>query len=429
METPNQNTVPRSAYDRTGGIVYFARMLGKIGLRAPGTLRADFPVKVCMFGSVFLLTAHCLGQAPVIVTQPQSEQISAGASLSLTVAATGAEPLFYLWHKNGRVVLGQTNDTFVFNNASPTDTGSYTVSVQNSSGNVSSEVARLQVNGLSTRINPIALTGWNQDVVLEDSAFPAYTADFDTFGSLWFEAGWNGHSDGLPSSLTFTSQFNPAVTFQFRPYTTNNVLRLDTSVSGMTGTLTLVTPAPYRSLAILASSGNGRGSGQVVLNFVDGTSISNLSFIALDWYDFSTNLALAGLGRRDSALPPPGYGTAGTGFGFFETDLDLVTLGLDRKFLKSLTFTKPANPSVTGIFSVSGEPSKVAEFTSVTQLPDGRAQLNLSIFPELVYRIDSSTNLTDWTPMVSIASPSGMLQFTDKAFTNQTQKFYRAVAP
>jgi gluconokinase len=34
--------VPRSAYDRTGGIVYFARMLDKIRLYAAGNLRADF---------------------------------------------------------------------------------------------------------------------------------------------------------------------------------------------------------------------------------------------------------------------------------------------------------------------------------------------------------------------------------------------------
>lgn len=163
----------------------------------------------------------------------------------------------------------------------------------------------------------------------------ARRADFDTYGSLWFGAGWNGHLDGLPSSLRFTSQFDPEVIFQFQPYTNNNALRLDTSISGRTGTLVLATPLPYRSLAILASSGTGGGTGTLALNFVDGTSVSNLSFIALDWYDFSTNLALAGLGRRDSATAPPGYQVAGTGFGFFETDLDLAALGLDRRFLSA----------------------------------------------------------------------------------------------
>ena len=379
--------------------------------------------------SLLFFEAHCFAQIPVVIEQPQSQQVSAGASFLLTVAATGTEPLFYQWQKNGRVMTGKTNATLGFDGVSPTNTGSYAVSVRNAVGNVVSQVARVEVNVVLARANPITLTGWNQDVVLENALFPANTADFDTYGSLWFGAGWNGHLDGLPSSLRFTSQFNPEVIFQFQPYTTNNALRLDTSVSGRTGTLVLATPAPYRSLAILASSGTGGGTGTLALNFVDGTSVSNLSFIALDWYGFSTDLALAGLGRRDSALPPPGYGTAGTGFGFFETDLDLVALGLDRKFLKSLTFTKPPNPLVTGIFAVSGEPSKAAEFTSVNVLVGGGAQLNLVGFPGLVYRLDVSTNLIDWTPIVSIANTNGMLQFTDTGRTNPNRKFYRAVVP
>ncbi len=36
------NSTPRSAYDRTSGLVYFARMLDKIRLHASEKLRADF---------------------------------------------------------------------------------------------------------------------------------------------------------------------------------------------------------------------------------------------------------------------------------------------------------------------------------------------------------------------------------------------------
>ncbi len=39
---PPADRVPRSAYDRTGGLVYFARMLDKIRLHAAGQLRSDF---------------------------------------------------------------------------------------------------------------------------------------------------------------------------------------------------------------------------------------------------------------------------------------------------------------------------------------------------------------------------------------------------
>ena len=39
---PAPHHVPRSAYDRVGGLVYFARMLDKIRLHRDGQLRTDF---------------------------------------------------------------------------------------------------------------------------------------------------------------------------------------------------------------------------------------------------------------------------------------------------------------------------------------------------------------------------------------------------
>ena len=42
MRATTQDSVPCSAHDRTGGIVYFARMLHKIRLNGAGALRADY---------------------------------------------------------------------------------------------------------------------------------------------------------------------------------------------------------------------------------------------------------------------------------------------------------------------------------------------------------------------------------------------------
>ena len=42
MRSLKQNSFPRSTYDRTGGIVYFARMLDKIRLHAAGNLAVDY---------------------------------------------------------------------------------------------------------------------------------------------------------------------------------------------------------------------------------------------------------------------------------------------------------------------------------------------------------------------------------------------------
>jgi hypothetical protein len=42
MQAKTPDSVPCSAYDRTGGIVYFAWMLHKLRLHGAGVLRADF---------------------------------------------------------------------------------------------------------------------------------------------------------------------------------------------------------------------------------------------------------------------------------------------------------------------------------------------------------------------------------------------------
>lgn len=45
MQPNAQPSVPRSAHDRTGGIVYFDRMLDKIRLHGAGALRSDYRMK------------------------------------------------------------------------------------------------------------------------------------------------------------------------------------------------------------------------------------------------------------------------------------------------------------------------------------------------------------------------------------------------
>ena len=49
--------------------------------------------------------------APVITTQPASQVVSEGSSVTLTVVATGTAPLNYQWSKNGIDIAGKTSST------------------------------------------------------------------------------------------------------------------------------------------------------------------------------------------------------------------------------------------------------------------------------------------------------------------------------
>ncbi|MFO1499894.1 MAG: immunoglobulin domain-containing protein [Verrucomicrobiota bacterium] len=83
---------------------------------------------------------------PTITVQPQSLSLAEGARATISVAATGSEPISYQWSLNGQPVAGAIEPSLVVSDAQPSDAGDYTVSVSNAAGSVTSRVAVLTVN-------------------------------------------------------------------------------------------------------------------------------------------------------------------------------------------------------------------------------------------------------------------------------------------
>lgn len=82
---------------------------------------------------------------PIIVQQPRSFTVDAGAPVTLKVAATGAPPLSYQWRLHGTNILGATDATLVISAANPTHGGPYSVAVSNPYGETLSQSAVLEV--------------------------------------------------------------------------------------------------------------------------------------------------------------------------------------------------------------------------------------------------------------------------------------------
>ncbi|HWN94425.1 MAG TPA: immunoglobulin domain-containing protein, partial [Methylomirabilota bacterium] len=76
-----------------------------------------------------------------IVQQPQSQTIIEGQSVMLSVYAEGSLPINFQWYKNGSILAGRTNSSYVINSATPIDSGIYQVSVSNSACVLTSAVA------------------------------------------------------------------------------------------------------------------------------------------------------------------------------------------------------------------------------------------------------------------------------------------------
>lgn len=84
--------------------------------------------------------------APAITTHPDSQSVSAGFGVTFTVTATGTKPLRYQW-KKGTTNVGTDSSQFSIASAQPSDAGSYTVTVSNTGGSITSNAADLTVVG------------------------------------------------------------------------------------------------------------------------------------------------------------------------------------------------------------------------------------------------------------------------------------------
>jgi len=82
---------------------------------------------------------------PFITSQPSEAALLVGTNITLSVAADGADPLYYFWRKAGASLAGSTQPSLSLNNVQPSDSGGYTVIVSNWLGSITSDVAQVVV--------------------------------------------------------------------------------------------------------------------------------------------------------------------------------------------------------------------------------------------------------------------------------------------
>ncbi len=89
---------------------------------------------------------------PSFISEPSSRYADPGKNISMTASAAGAAPLKYQWRYNGANISGATNLSLTLTNIQASNAGSYTIVVTNSSGSVTSSIAKLTVNAFYTPV-------------------------------------------------------------------------------------------------------------------------------------------------------------------------------------------------------------------------------------------------------------------------------------
>ncbi|MDB6020697.1 MAG: hypothetical protein JWQ04_554, partial [Pedosphaera sp.] len=397
------------------------------GTNFTGPLTLNF-----MDGSTFV-TAYF---APNWFNNATNIALQGSDRINLTSGATdggpAGNPRFHQTTLNLIALLGATNKplaSLTFGKAIANTTGIYAVS-----------------GVLASNMTPIAVTGFNRDLVVEsNSVGPPYATALELNpgeGTAFYQSGLPGTAYGLPASGSFISALDGGTVFKFQPYTTNNALVFSADTTLTSGTLTLVTPAIYSSIAILAHSGGGGGAGTVTLNFSDASTLVT-NFNAPDWFFNTANVALLGVDRID--LTGGGQNGGPTDPRFYQTTINLATmLGANNKPLVSLTFGQAAGSGATAIYAISGfygsQTNPPAMLAALTNQPASGILANSATLAGQVLSTggdipivtiyygtnNGGTNAGSWGQSLPLGTQAGAFSGTVSGLSSNTTYFFAA---
>jgi pectate lyase len=193
------------------------------------------------YGSVTSAVAQLtvnIPNPPSIITQPQNQTVSLGGNASFTVTAGGSEPLSYQWYyQTNTLVTNANNPTLTITNVQLENAGTYSVTVSNLAGEITSSNAVLAIN-----TNPVAPFFTSQpasQVVLVGgtASFTALAA-----GTAPISYQWSKDSTPIPgatsSTLTLTN-VQPADDGSYTVVASNAVDTATSSTAVLTVTTTV----------------------------------------------------------------------------------------------------------------------------------------------------------------------------------------------
>jgi len=374
-------------------------------------LRVKFLTGVVLGIHLALLSLHSEAGVPLITTQPLSQSVAAGGTVTLTPAVNSTAPLGYQWWKDGSLLLGATSSSLIFTHAQVTNSGAYYLVATNASGTAVSLPALVQVgapdlfawgdnqsgalgNGSSTNVYAPLNTFSN---VVSLAAGAGFTLFVDGRRNLW-ATGTNASGQlGLGSNLNITNR--PAQILAGVP--------VAGVFSGATAIHTILVAPPAPPVITLQPTNQTLPPGATANFAVAAYGFAPLAF---QWQFQTTNINNAS--AASFALPA----IAATSAGAYQAVV--------------------SNPggSVTS-FAAALTVGALPEISSATLLTNHSVKLictsnSLTISGRLIATTNLLAPLNNWLTLTNLpAGPVGPVQYIDSGISNFPSRFYCAVWP
>jgi hypothetical protein len=345
-------------------------------------------------GSAFSTLAHLHVRAPPTIVQlPLSVVTRVTSNVTFSVTAIGPGPITYQWRFNGVDIPGATSPTLFLFNVQGSDSGTYEVRVTNPTATVSATASLLvQVPPVITQQPLGATVAAGSSVSFTVSA----TGNPFPFGFRWRRNGilYTFISTNSTTSTIVLNNVNNGNAGAWTAVVTNQALT--TGAISTNAFLTVVTPPTNQTVAL----------GGTATFTVSATNVANSS-PRYQWRFNGTDI--------------PGATTNN----YSVINAQSSHQGSYSVLVTVTNIPAPAPASFSAMLTVQG--ALVLSHPEV--LGNGLFRAQLEGLSNQAYIIESSHNLTNWSPLTNLTFSGNPTYFVDPGRTNAsgaTNRFYRA---
>jgi hypothetical protein len=392
---------------------------------------------------------------PVISYHPQNRTNAVGTDATFAAVATGEPELKFQWRFNGTNIVGATRNSYSRANVQLSDVGSYSVTVSNGLGVVTSSAAVLTIatppppppllyepfsyTNIGGTVSANSPENWiTSGAGSDDFNIASGNLSYPGLRGSVGNSATNGGA-GLAVRRLIGQTINSGTVYVsalFNLVTYGGWSGASVASGAQVGALTATDNSTFRLQILVKSNtpstyliGVQKGGSGSTSTFSATPITIGATVLLVGKYDFTQTPNPVTLWINPDAT---NFSTSEPGTGSITVSSGTDNLGIDRFNFRQNVLT--GGSSVPGWIqwdelrigtnwaSVTPVPTR-PQFNSLPSLLGGAVQWQATGDPGTLL-VEQSTNMANWFPLTNLSSDAGVFQFTEM-ITNQPRRFYR----